>query len=83
MSEHEYSKRTTRQEIFIPVAESPGNEAIEFKNVSKALAIASLIDNLSFKIPPGAIAGNHRIQTARVESILVQHDMLPEITRRR
>jgi len=57
MSEHEYQKRNETQEIFIPVAERLGNEVIEFKNVSKAFGDRLLIDNLSFKIPPGAIVG--------------------------
>ena len=57
MSEHEYQKRNETQEIFIPVAERLGNEVIEFKNVSKAFGERLLIDNLSFKIPPGAIVG--------------------------
>nr|WP_314861909.1 energy-dependent translational throttle protein EttA [uncultured Undibacterium sp.] len=57
MSEHEYQKRNETQEIFIPVAERLGNEVIEFKNVSKSFGDRLLIDNLSFKIPPGAIVG--------------------------
>ncbi|NVO77919.1 energy-dependent translational throttle protein EttA [Undibacterium oligocarboniphilum] len=57
MSEHEYQKRNETQEIFIPVAERLGNEVIEFKNVSKAFGDRLLIDNLSFRIPPGAIVG--------------------------
>ena len=57
MSEHEYQKRNETQEIFIPVAERLGNEVIEFRNVSKAFGDRLLIDNLSFKIPPGAIVG--------------------------
>ncbi|GGC97271.1 energy-dependent translational throttle protein EttA [Undibacterium terreum] len=57
MSEHEYQKRNETQEIFIPVAERLGNEVIEFKNVSKAFGDRLLIDNLNFKIPPGAIVG--------------------------
>jgi sulfate-transporting ATPase len=57
MSEYEYQKRNETQEIFIPVAERLGNEVIEFKNVSKAFGDRLLIDNLSFKLPPGAIVG--------------------------
>ncbi|MFC7515611.1 energy-dependent translational throttle protein EttA [Herbaspirillum sp. GCM10030257] len=57
LSEHEYQKRNETQEIFIPVAERLGNEVIEFKNVSKAFGDRLLIDNLSFKVPPGAIVG--------------------------
>ena len=57
LSEHEYQKRNETQEIFIPVAERLGNEVIEFKNVSKSFGDRLLIDNLSFKIPAGAIVG--------------------------
>jgi len=57
LSEHEYQKRNETQEIFIPVAERLGNEVIEFKNVSKAFGDRLLIDNLSLRIPAGAIVG--------------------------
>ena len=57
LSEHEYQKRNETQEIFIPVAERLGNEVVEFKNVSKAFGDRLLIDNLSFRMPPGAIVG--------------------------
>lgn len=57
MSQYEYQKRNETQEIFIPVAERLGNEVIEFNNVSKLFGDKLLIDNLSFKIPPGAIVG--------------------------
>ena len=57
LSEHEYQKRNETQEIFIPVAERLGNEVIELKNVSKAFGDRLLIDNLSFRIPAGAIVG--------------------------
>jgi sulfate-transporting ATPase len=57
LSEHEYQKRNETQEIFIPVAERLGNEVIEFKNVSKGYGDRLLIDNLSLKIPAGAIVG--------------------------
>ena len=57
MSNYEYQKRNETQEIFIPVAERLGNEVIEFTNVSKAFGDKLLIDDLSFKVPPGAIVG--------------------------
>ncbi|WP_442593062.1 energy-dependent translational throttle protein EttA [Parapusillimonas sp. JC17] len=57
LSSHEYQKRNETQEIFIPVAERLGNEVIEFENVSKGYGDRLLIDNLSFKVPPGAIVG--------------------------
>ncbi|MCG9124750.1 energy-dependent translational throttle protein EttA [Laribacter hongkongensis] len=57
LSSYETQKRNETQEIFIPVAERLGNEVIEFENVSKGFGDRLLIDNLSFKAPPGAIVG--------------------------
>ena len=57
LSSHEYQKRNETSEIFIPVAERLGNEVIEFKNVSKGYGDRLLIDDLSFKVPAGAIVG--------------------------
>lgn len=57
MSNYEYQKRNETQEIFIPVAERLGNEVIEFDHVSKSFGDKLLIDDLSFKIPAGAIVG--------------------------
>jgi energy-dependent translational throttle protein EttA len=57
LSDVDYQKRNETNEIFIPVAERLGNEVIEFKNVSKSFADRLLMDNLSFKVPPGAIVG--------------------------
>ncbi|MXS85182.1 energy-dependent translational throttle protein EttA [Nitrosomonas sp. HPC101] len=57
LSSQEYQKRNETQEIFIPVADRLGNEVIEFTNVSKGFGEHLLIDDLSFRIPPGAITG--------------------------
>nr|SPS05310.1 fused putative transporter subunits of ABC superfamily: ATP-binding components [Candidatus Nitrotoga fabula] len=57
LNSQEYQKRNETQEIFIPVADRLGNEVIEFANVSKAYGDRLLIDDLSFKLPPGAIVG--------------------------
>jgi len=57
LSSVEYQKRNETNEIFIPVADRLGNEVIEFKNVRKAHGDRLLIENLSFKVPPGAIVG--------------------------
>ena len=53
----EYQKRNETNEIFIPVGERLGNEVIEFKGVSKSFGDRLLMDNLSFKVPAGAIVG--------------------------
>ena len=57
LNSQEYQKRNETQEIFIPIAERLGNEVIEFNGASKAYGDRLLIDNLSFKVPPGAIVG--------------------------
>jgi energy-dependent translational throttle protein EttA len=57
LSDVEYQKRNETNEIFIPVAERLGNEVIEFKGVSKSFGERLLIDDLSFKVPAGAIVG--------------------------
>jgi len=44
-------------QIIIPVAERLGNNVIEFKGLSKAFGDKLLIDDLSFKLPPGGIVG--------------------------
>ncbi|HKR76361.1 MAG TPA: energy-dependent translational throttle protein EttA [Rhodanobacter sp.] len=53
----DYQRRNETNEIFIPPGERLGQEVIEFKNVTKAFGDRLLIDDLSFKIPPGAIVG--------------------------
>ena len=53
----EYQHRNETNEIFIPPGERLGQEVIEFKNVSKSFGDRLLIDDLSFKVPPGAIVG--------------------------
>jgi sulfate-transporting ATPase len=57
LSSYEYQKRNETQEIFIPVADRLGEAVIEFKGVSKGYGDRLLIDDLSFKVPPGAIVG--------------------------
>ena len=57
LSSYDYQKRNETQEIFIPVAERLGDAVIEFKNVSKGYGERLLIDDLSFRIPAGAIVG--------------------------
>ena len=57
LSSYEYQKRNETQEIFVPVAERLGNEVIEFVGVTKSFGDRVLIDNLSFRVPPGAIVG--------------------------
>jgi sulfate-transporting ATPase len=57
LSSYEYQRRNETQEIFIPVAERLGDRVIEFDNVRKAFGDRLLMENVSFKIPAGAIVG--------------------------
>ena len=49
--------KITTANITIPMTERRGDLVIEAKNISKAYGDRVLIDNLSFKIPKGAIVG--------------------------
>src|SRR5450631_3899487 len=44
-------------QIVIPVAERLGNNVINFSHLSKGFGDTLLIDDLSFKLPPGGIVG--------------------------
>lgn len=57
LSSVEYQQRNETNEIFIPVAERLGNDVIEFNHVSKGFGDRLFIDDLSFRIPAGAIVG--------------------------
>ena len=57
LSSYEYQRRNETQEIFIPVAERLGDKVIEFSRVRKAYGERLLMDDVSFKIPAGAIVG--------------------------
>ncbi len=57
LSSYEYQKRNETQEIFIPVAERLGDRVIDFSGVRKAYGDRLLMDDVSFKIPAGAIVG--------------------------
>jgi len=53
----EYQARNETNEIYIPPGERLGDLVVEFKHVSKSFGDRMLIDDLSFKVPPGAIVG--------------------------
>jgi ATP-binding cassette ChvD family protein len=44
-------------QIIIPVAERLGNNVVNFEHLTKGFADKLLIDDLSFKLPPGGIVG--------------------------
>jgi ATP-binding cassette ChvD family protein len=50
-------KAPSAAQIVIPVAERLGNNVINFSNLSKGFGDTLLIDDLSFKLPPGGIVG--------------------------
>jgi ATP-binding cassette ChvD family protein len=50
-------KNAATAQIIIPVAERLGNNVVDFENMSKGFGDKLLIDNLSFKLPPGGIVG--------------------------
>ncbi|HXW71675.1 MAG TPA: energy-dependent translational throttle protein EttA [Methylocella sp.] len=50
-------KAPSAAQIVIPVAERLGNNVIDFSNLSKGFGDRLLIDDLSFKLPPGGIVG--------------------------
>ena len=50
-------KAPTTAQIVIPVAERLGANVIDFDDLSKGFGDRLLIDNLSFKLPPGGIVG--------------------------
>jgi ATP-binding cassette ChvD family protein len=50
-------KAPTTAQIVIPVAERLGDNVIEFDHLAKGFGDRLLIDDLSFKLPPGGIVG--------------------------
>lgn len=55
--QNERASGPTTAQIIIPVAERLGNNVIDFDGLSKAYGDKLLIDNLTFKLPPGGIVG--------------------------
>jgi ATP-binding cassette ChvD family protein len=50
-------KQSSTAQIIIPIAERLGANVVDFEGLSKGFADKLLIDNLSFKLPPGGIVG--------------------------
>jgi ATP-binding cassette ChvD family protein len=50
-------KQTHTAQITIPVAERLGQNVVDFESLSKAFGDNLLIDDLTFKLPPGGIVG--------------------------
>ncbi|WP_019001016.1 energy-dependent translational throttle protein EttA [Succinimonas amylolytica] len=53
----EYQKRNETNELFIPPGDRLGDKVLEVTGVTKSYGDRTLIDNLSFSIPKGAIVG--------------------------
>ncbi|KAE9536292.1 energy-dependent translational throttle protein EttA [Ursidibacter arcticus] len=53
----EYQKRNETNELFIPPGPRLGDKVIEVQNLTKSYGERTLIDDLSFSIPKGAIVG--------------------------
>ncbi|MBD9096445.1 MAG: energy-dependent translational throttle protein EttA [Haemophilus parainfluenzae] len=53
----EYQKRNETNELVIPPGPRLGDKVIEVQNLTKSYGDRTLIDNLSFSIPKGAIVG--------------------------
>ena len=50
-------KAPTTAQIIIPVAERLGQNVIDFEHITKGFGDTLLIDDLTFKLPPGGIVG--------------------------
>jgi ATP-binding cassette ChvD family protein len=57
LNSKEFQQRNETQQIYIPPGPRLGNEVIEVDGLSKGYGDRLLIDDLSFKVPPGAIVG--------------------------
>jgi ATP-binding cassette ChvD family protein len=57
LSSVDVQKRNETQEIYIPPGPRLGDVVIEADNISKAFGDRLLINDLSFKLPPGGIVG--------------------------
>jgi ATPase subunit of ABC transporter with duplicated ATPase domains len=57
MSSQEAQKRNETQEIFIPPGPRLGDVVIDVEHVNKGFGERLLVNDLSFKLPPGGIVG--------------------------
>lgn len=57
LNSREFQKRNETQQIYIPPGPRLGDSVIEAQNLYKGFGDRLLIEDLSFKIPPGAIVG--------------------------
>ena len=57
LASKEFQERNETNEIYIPPGPRLGDQVIEVKNLRKGFGDKLLIDNLSFRLPPGGIVG--------------------------
>ncbi len=57
LSSKEIQRRSETQEIYIPPGPRLGDVVIDIENISKSFGDKLLINDLSFKLPPGGIVG--------------------------
>ncbi|WP_139555943.1 energy-dependent translational throttle protein EttA [Methylotetracoccus oryzae] len=57
LSSVEMQQRNETQEIYIPPGPRMGNMVVEVENVRKSFGDRLLVDDLSFRLPPGGIVG--------------------------
>ena len=57
MATSDYQKRNETNELFIPPGERLGDKVIEVEGLKKSYGDRLLIDDLTFKVPKGAIVG--------------------------
>ncbi len=57
LNSREFQKRNETIELYIPPGPRLGEQVIELKNINKGFDDRLLLDNLSFRVPKGAIVG--------------------------
>jgi len=57
LNSKEFQKRNETMELYIPPGQRLGDNVIELENVTKGFGERMLIENLSFRVPKGAIVG--------------------------
>jgi ATP-binding cassette ChvD family protein len=57
LSQNDVQKRNETKEIYIPPGPRLGDLVVEFDGVSKGFGDRILVENLSFRLPPGGIVG--------------------------
>lgn len=57
LASREFQERSATQALYIPPGQRLGEKVIELQNISKSIPGRLLFENLSFKLPRGAIVG--------------------------